>query len=406
MAISEFSIAYKPKLTESNFFRLCVLAYLHFLVDFYAGLKVTIAEPTLTTHLNSSLGEILLLIGMAGLVVNFSQPIASALLPKKGLPIILLICPILASVISFIGLTDSYIIIGIIFFISAIGIGVLHPEGTLTAHSLSGNKQGLGMALFISGGFFGFSFGGWVSAAWASHYGLDGFYIFIFLLITGVILVFISGLLQREGQTADKAEQYEKHQIRFPLIFLLSILISTNIILFTFMITPFFVRKFGPSAQFWGGSVLFTFGIFGALGSFLWGHLSEKTGRLKTIAFVQIFSYPFLYFLLINKNIYFAPVLGALTGFFMASVVPLVIILGRSCPGKFSRLRVSMLQGGSWGTASIFVIAISQWIDTFPKNELYPVEWILHLPFLILAVVVILALLLVKKETGEKAVQS
>ena len=114
--------------------RLAVLTFLHFLVDFYVGVRIPLIEPTLTEHLGVTIGAVMLIIGMGTLMVHGTQPLYGAIFPRGGSPWILAACPIIAAIVCMMGLVDSYSLMALLFGVSGLAIGVLHPEGMTLAY--------------------------------------------------------------------------------------------------------------------------------------------------------------------------------------------------------------------------------------------------------------------------------
>lgn len=385
---------------SSNRARLCILAFLHFTVDFYGGVVRPLAQPTLMRHLAVGFGAVVLLIGISQVVVNAIQPLSAAFLPRRGMPSLLLACPLLAAMSAMIGLTSDYGGVAALLVLSALAIGMLHPETLLAAHALAGRRQGVGLALYISGGFFGFSSGGWVGAAWATRWGLAGFWLLALPALISAALVLASGMYRLHGHGESPTPEHVSHRIPFAVVFGLTAVVATCMDLVMMFITPYLVRRFGESAQFWGGAEIFAFGLSGALASYLWGHVSENRRRCRTIALTQLAALPFLYLLIEIDRPEMAPVWGAVCGACMGGVIPLTVVLGRGAPGRASRLRAGMLVGGAFGVGSLVAVGAAQIVDMFPSDSAEPVAWALRAVMALVALEGLMAWQLERWETG------
>jgi MFS family permease len=381
-----------------NRVRLGVLTFLHFLVDFYAGVRTPLPEPTLVSHLGVGFGAVMALMGGAALLVNFIQPASGLVLRRHACPWLLLAGPLLAAVVGLLGLTSSLTGAALVLVVSSLGIGVLHPEGMLAAHSLAGSRQGLGMALYLSGGFFGFSTGGLVGGAWASRWGLSWFWLLAAPAALAAGLVVLTRLHRLADHAAGGTPAAIRHRIPFRLCWLLAVLIASGVYIVDFFITPYLYRRFGAGGQYWGGMSIFSFGLAGALGSYLWGHLSDRWGRCGLLAGCQVLSAPLLYGLTTVERAAHAPLWAAGLGLFMGGVFPLAVVLGRGAAGEGTRLRAGLLIGGSWGTASLVITGLGQWIDLHAPGAAAPVRSVLLLPWGLQALVAGLALLLWRRE--------
>lgn len=391
-----------PAMSDSTaptaWLRLIILTMLHFIVDFFAGLRTPLAEPTLVEHLQCSLGDVLIIFSIAGVVTNFIQPLSGALLPKRGLPQILILAPILGATAALIGLTQSYWGNAALLVLSGIGIGVLHPEGMMAAHALSGKRQSLGAAIYISGGFFGYSLGGLVGGAWASAWDLRGLWLLAVAALPICVLAWLTGLHRLEGHVEAEAPRKLRHILPFWLVLLFTILIATNVRLMLVFITPFLVRTFGKDAQIYGGGMLFAFGLAGSLMSYFWAWLSERWGRCRVIALTQLVNLPFLYFFLHLGKPVMAAVWGAALGAFMGGIFPLAVMLGRGCPGKPSRLRNGLIIGGAWGATQVFTPVAGKWVDLYPAGDATPIHWLLKCSAAGCLVILVMALAMVRSE--------
>lgn len=354
--------------------RLFALTMVHFTVDFYGGLTIPLPEPTLTEHLNADIAIVAFIIGISAIVINAIQPIIGWVLPQKGSPIILLIGPLLAALIAFIGLSQSAWIVGLLLITAAVGIGIIHPEGSLVAHSLSGKNKGLGMSLFMAGGYFGFSFGGLLSGYWAENYGLNYYWVLSILSVFTALLVYFSGLFRFHG-TSKTVEPQREALISFKYILPLSVCVAVNMSILVRFYTIFLVRKFPhEEAQSYGGMVIFTTGIFGVLGSILLGYMSRHFSVPKLIAFSQLLSVPFLYQLFHIESIQTTPYWACGVGLTLCSVFPLTIVLAKQSYGLSDRLRMGLTIGGAWGIGEAVFILGGKYISFFQRHELEPVH--------------------------------
>ncbi|MBN1256690.1 MAG: MFS transporter [Planctomycetes bacterium] len=383
---------------KTNAGKIFVLAFLHFICDFYGGMRTPLAEPTLTTQLGASLGDVLLAFMLASILTNLVQPLGAFFLPKHGLPILLILCPLLAISAALIGFAGSTLSLAMFLCMASIGIGLLHPEGLLTAQGLSGSNHGLAISVFLSAGLLGYSSGGVTSAYWATTWGMSTYWLLGIPAIIAVVLVLISGLHKTEGHAATSMQAHECHAITFPKILLLGTAIASSILFFIAFITPYLVRSFGDKAQIWGGVFIFCFGIGGLFGSFLWGYLSKKTRCCYIIAMCQIFSIPVLYYLIQIQNPKLVIFFGIYLGFFIGAISPLAAVLSRNAPGENTRLRAGLIIGGSWGLGSLMLIVAGKWVDTYPKGEVYPVKACIAFSMVLMLFTFILAVFFSRKE--------
>jgi MFS family permease len=377
---------------KNNIFRLVVLMLIHFTVDFYGGLIIPLPEPTLTRHLGVNIGTVALMLGIYTIVANLAQPLSGWILPKKGAPILLLIGPFVAALVTCIGLTSSLWTVNVMLFISAVGVGIIHPEGTLIAYNLSDRYKGLGMSLFLSAGYLGYSSGSLVSGLWVEYYNqeLTRFWLLALPVLCVAVLILLSGLHRLEGHK--KEETISHKELSFIPVLALSACLAINMSLLVRFITIFFVRSFpGQNAQGWGGTVIFVFGISAIFGSFLWGYLSERFGCAKLIFATQFLLAPFLYKLLHVSAPSMASIWAIGVGFTIGAVIPLCMVLARQSRGLSNRLRMGIAIGGSWIMGDIAFILGGKYIALFGENTVKPVVTVLNMCWIFLIISAILA---------------
>lgn len=358
---------------RTNAGRILVLAALHFVVDFYAGLLRPLMQPTLIDHFRVGFGEIVALLGAAGILINLVQPVSAAILPRRGMPSLLIAGPLLALLIALIGLSGAWGVGVALLLVSAFGIGIVHPEGMMATHALSGSRQGLGVATYVTGGFLGHSIASWFSAAWAVEHGLDGFWLFALPGLAVVVLVFLSGLHRLHGHVDAPAPLGVRHRIPFWVVFIFSAAVATNMCVLGDFVTPLLVRRFGAQAQFWGGTVLLVFGLSGATGSYVWQYAAEHWGKCRTLALTHALAAPFVLGLLHASSGSAAALWAAPVGFLAGSAIPVVMVLGRAAPGVPSRMRTGMLMGGSFTVGAATVVLVGQYVDAFAETDPAPV---------------------------------
>ncbi len=394
------------KILHSNLARLLILTFMHFVIDMMGGLLIPLPEPTLVQHLGVSLAMVAVLVGGSAIIINAVQPVSGWLLPASGMPMLLVFAPLAAALIAFIGLTNSYWIAGILLVTAGIGIGVLHPEGVLTAHELSGKRTGLGMSLFMSGGYFGFASGSLVSGLWVEYHEPDlaNFWLLALPAVLVVVLVLLSGLHRLRGHDGESnAGHLKKGQVPFLPVMLLAAAVAGTVCLFVRLITIWLVRRFpGEAAQGWGGATVFATGLAGAFAGIFWGHMSDRFGRARTIAVAQFLCIPFLYGIFRITAPSQAPLWGIGIGLTLSGVFPLTVVLAREAKGFGKRLRVSLAIGGAWGFGEILFMFASHYVASHPQTAVLPVESALKSCWLGLILIVLLALTVSRWEKSEE----
>jgi FSR family fosmidomycin resistance protein-like MFS transporter len=376
---------------RSPVFRIAVLIYAHFTVDFAGGLLLPLPDPTLIVQYQRSLADIMLVISGSALLVNLVQPMAGYLLAGRSIPGLLFLCPSLAALTALIGLSSQYWIFGVLLVLSGLGIGLLHPEGAATLQSLSTKRIGFATSAFMAAGFLGFSLGSLIGGWWAAHWGLAWFWI---LLLPGLA----ASILIRLSQ-ADRVAHIEpisginpKGRLPFSLVLPLSILIACSLGIIYRLIPIYYVRRFGAEAQADAGTLLFLIGLSGTAGTFLWGFLSDRFGCGRLLALVYLVGAPWYYGIVGASSPEEAVIPAILFGFTIGGSFPLSIVLARKASSPSLRLRLGLCIGGAWGTGELLVILASRYIDRFPSDSFQGISDVLLLPWGLMAAVIVAAL--------------
>ncbi|MDZ4199794.1 MAG: MFS transporter [Kiritimatiellia bacterium] len=358
---------------------LLLLALLHFLVDFYGGLLTPLPQPTLTQHLGVDIGRVAALIGIAAVLANVVQPLSGWLLPSRGLPMLLVLAPLTAAAAVGIGLTRSFPLVAVLLGLSGIGIGLLHPEAALAAHSLGGRRVGAAVGFFMAMGYLGFASGGMVGGLWAHHWQLRYFWLLAAPAILGVGLAIRAGLHRMEGHISPLREE-EPGRIPFAPVLAMAVSVATTMCLLVRFLTLFLVRRFpDAAAQAWGGSAVFATGITGAAGAFLWGMAADRHGAHRVLMALNLAGIPALFFFLKTPAIHWTPLWGLLLGATVGSAFPLVVVLARGARGLSQRLRIGLAIGGGWGLGEIAFILGGKYLGQFPATDPRPAEKVLAL---------------------------
>src|SRR5687768_6169166 len=150
-----------------------LMATAHMIVDGYGNIFAPLL-PLLIPRLGLSLfavGTLTMLFQIAASVcqVGFGH------LADRWRPRVLLVCgPVLAvSMLSFIGTASSPAMLAGILIAGGLGAAAFHPPGAALAHQLGGDRPGLTMSVYITGGTLGFSLGPLMFAPFAERFGLE-----------------------------------------------------------------------------------------------------------------------------------------------------------------------------------------------------------------------------------------
>src|ERR671910_3461862 len=149
-----------------------LMASAHMMVDGYGNVFAPLL-PLLIPRLDLTLataGTLTMLFQMSASVaqVGFGH-LADRWRPR----VLIMIGPVVAvTFLSLIGLANSFAMCAAILICGGLGCAAFHPPAAALAHRLGGERPGLAMSVYITGGTLGFSLGPLLFAPFAQRFGL------------------------------------------------------------------------------------------------------------------------------------------------------------------------------------------------------------------------------------------
>ena len=317
-----------------------VLTLGHLVVDMYGGFLLPLI-PVLRDRLDVKLSSLTVVTGLCGIAVNGIQPLAGMLSPRLSRPALLIAAPVLAAMLALIGVPGDLLALGALAVVGHLGIGIFHPDGLMAAHAISGSREHLGVPIFLSGGFLGWSLGTLLATQWVDRYSFDGFWILALPGLLVLVLFVMTGLCRRGVAHA-----------------------------------------VGETCGIkWGGYCLSVLGISGVLDSLVWGYLSARVSPFALIAIGQLACAP-LYVLLVwapsgPALVALSVPAGLCTG---GAFFPILAMVARRSRGFTPGVRAGLIVGGSWGCGSLVASACGYLTDldvTAGEILMFPVPMIL-----------------------------
>ena len=381
--------------------QLVVLTLAHFFVDMSGGFLMPLI-PVLRKHVGTELWVMTVLTGVCGVLVNGIQPLVGMITPLLRRPMFLLAGPVLAMAMALIGTTHSFWLVFLFAVVGKIGIGAFHPDALMAAHAISGSKEHLVIPVFLSGGYFGWSFGALISTQWQHCFGFRGFWLLGAPGLLFVAAFVLTGLHKEEIKQRGHAVNGDPgaRGTNFALLFsLASVMITAIVVLFTFLNVELDVR-FGKDGVTWGGRALAVLGLSSVFGSYFWGYMSKRVSPMLLVAVGQ-FMAAGVYPVLIGAG---SPerlvVLSLPAGLCMGmAFFPVIVTVARRSRGLTPALRAGLIIGGTWGVASVAAMVCGYLTrhGVAVRSILRAMEW----PILASAV---MALLIYLAERRRKAV--
>ena len=342
-----------------------IVATGHWAVDCYANFLSPLL-PLLITKLNLTLVLAGSLVSLMSTLSAFSQPVFGYLSDRSRTRLFVVMGPFVTGVfMSLIGLAGSYSMLLVVLILGGIGVSAFHPQGASMAGKAGGDRRGLGMAFFATGGSLGMATGPILIITIVSNFGLESTY---WAVLPGII---VTALLYRftprpetGGLGAIKVpslvEQLSGKYTPLFLIWLISVLRSLVYVGFTtFMPVLFKERGFSLIA---GGASVSVFVILGAVGGILSGYISDRVGRRNVIIYSSLIALP-LFLAVLKSDGLMSYLFVALAGAFLISAVPVSVVMAQELIPKSAAVASSITLGMAWGVSAMGAAPIGALAD-------------------------------------------
>lgn len=268
--------------------------------------------------------------------------------------VLIMVGPVIAvSLLSLIGLANSFFTLAVILICGGLGCAAFHPPAAALAHQLGGDRPGLSMSVYITGGTLGFSLGPLMFAPFAQRFSLEWTPI---LALPGLLVVafFLTRVPRLEHHTSGGGGVRALRPYARPLGLLYACVVLrtlTSLAFATFV--PVMLTRRGLTVAEAGASVaLYLFGS--GLGGFLGGPVADRYGAKRVIAWSLVASTPFLFAAPFLSGWAF-PVVLAAGGFFLQSTLPVNVTFAQALAPVSAATVSSLMMGFAWGTGGLSV---------------------------------------------------
>ena len=345
-------------------FRLSKVLYLscaHFTVDFYAGFLAPLL-PILQVSMGMSITKTASLVTIFTLTASLLQALFGYLFDRwRGINMVALAPVLVAVTVSHFGSMNSYTSLVLLMVAGGIGIAAFHPHGAALSALESGERHGVGMSIFVTGGTFGIAVGSLVVAHLVENFGLPSIrYTVVFGLLMAILFWRKVSYERLEGR--ESAQKSSSN----PLIgYGFLVLLGLMAMLRAFMILGF--QSFVPlylANQSVGlptiGWVLFAFNLAGGIGGLTGGSWAERIGEKGVVFASFLLPIPMLLAFLYFGSSIAGIICFGLAGYTIFTGVPILIAISqRSFPNRVG-VTSSVVMGLSWGTGAIFLIPMGK----------------------------------------------
>jgi FSR family fosmidomycin resistance protein-like MFS transporter len=338
-----------------------LLAAAHVMVDGYGNIFAPML-PLLIPRLGLTLAAAGTLTMFFQLAASVSQVGFGHLADRWRPRTLIMVGPIVAvSVLSLVGLATSRLGLAAILISGGLGAAAFHPPAAALVHRLGGERRGLSMSVYITGGSLGFSLGPLCFAPFAQRFGIEWTPI---LAIPGLIVValFLRRVPPIPVYPSAHGGFLALRPYARPLAILYGIVVLRTLASLTFAtFVPVMLTRRGLSIGEAGASValyLFASGV----GGFFGGPAADRFGARKVIALSLVLSCPFLFIAPFLSGWLFVVVL-AVGGLFLQSTLPVNVTFGQSLAPISAATVSSLMMGFAWGTGGLSVPFIGMIAD-------------------------------------------
>jgi len=330
-----------------------LMASAHMMVDGYGNILAPLL-PLLITRLDLSLAAAGTMTMLYQLSASVAQVGFGHLADRWRPRLLVMAGPVLSvAVLSFVGLASSPVMLGAILVCGGLGGAAFHPPAATLAHRLGGDRPGLSMSFYISGGTLGFSLGPLMFAPFAQHFGIQWTPL---LAVPGLVVIafFIARVprIRWAPHTSQGLRALRPYAKPLGLLYVIVVLRTmTSIAFATFL--PVMLTRRGMSVGT-AGAVVAGYLFAGGVGGFLGGPAADRWGPKQVIAWSLVAATPFLFIAPMLQGMLFFGAL-AVGGFFLQSTLPVNVIFGQAIAPVSAATVSSLMMGFAWGTGGMTV---------------------------------------------------
>lgn len=350
------------KFNKSEVFTISLAHMIH---DIYSSFLAPLL-PLLIEKLEISL-SISAFLDIARRIPALLNPFFALLAEKTGIKYFVILTPAITAIsMGLIGSAPSYSILFILLFVSGISSALFHIPSPVIIKEASGNRIGSGMSCFMVGGEMARTLGPLMVTGAVSLWGLEGTYKLIplgllasFILYMKLKNIDVQRPLRKRKEKGDSRRLLRKYRQFFTVIGSY-LLFQSGMKSALTLYLPVYLTSQGESLWYAGIS-LSTLQLFGVLGTFLAGHLSDKVGRKKILIISSIGSAISMALFIHFANIYILAVLGL----FLFAAGPVLMASVQDTNTHMPTFINSIYMSVNFGVSSVVVFAVGMLGDKF-----------------------------------------
>lgn len=344
-----------PAVSHPQYPRLASLSWLHFLNDGSANyLPGILPAVLLALHQSTALAGSV----MSALMIGQAFQIVSGWLADRVGGRVFIVAGVLGSsaAAAMIGLAPSLGVLLPALVILGLSNALFHPQALAGAHTLSGDRRGFGMSLFLIGGEVGRGLWPLIASLVVVAWGLHYLWLLALPAVLSLILLWKQLPIQAPRHPDGKPIAWRQHLAPMSLLVGFAMLRSLAIFgLVTFL--PIIWAQTGHDLTEGAAliTVLLVVGIVGNVGG---GHLADRIGRRPVLFGSSLLGALLLIAFMFSGGLWQWLILGLL-GIAMFASLPLGILIGQDIFPENRSLGSGIALGFSNGLAAVALAGLS-----------------------------------------------
>ncbi|MDA1233792.1 MAG: MFS transporter [Acidobacteria bacterium] len=335
----------------------------HLTTDLFSATVPTL-QPVLTERFSMSLAQA----GVLGGVFMFSSSVLQLpfgiLSDKLQSRAFSIVGPLAAGIfLSSLSWAESYGMLLALVFLGGMGVAAFHPQSTGEASRLSGERKGVGVAVFITAGTFGLACGPPYMAAIIANFGFDRLPLAMILAVVVCVMMFLRLPAPPAHAVANRRIDWAVlSAVRKPLTVLYVLVVIRSMVQLGVaqFLTLYLTRERGFSIEAASFSLALFF-LAAATGSLAGGHLADRVGGARVVQLSMIGSVPFfVLFLMADSWLSLAGLF--IGGMVLLMTIPVNVVMAQELAPTQRGIVTSLMMGFAWGLAGMVFIPLVGWI--------------------------------------------
>jgi FSR family fosmidomycin resistance protein-like MFS transporter len=277
------------------------------------------------------------------------------------------------------GWSPNYMTSLLLVGFAGLGTAAFHPRAMMAVYLVSGDKRGLGAAIFSTGGNLGFALGPVVGSLLVLGFGLHATVglVPVGLVLFLAVVLYPGDYLRREGQKKAVSEISSPSEVSpIPWVPLIAVCLVVTLRSWVYMSSitymPMFFETKGIALES-ASLILTVFLASGAAAGLYGGHLSDKIGR-KNVIIGSSLLFPLLSAFMLLADGPWVWILAGASGAALLASFSVTIVLAQELLPRYLGLASGLILGLGFGTGGLGAALTGYLADHFGLQTAF---WIL-----------------------------